>query len=405
MPTWPKENKSDLAIKFVLFWLSPFFAAVYSLKTLNRWSSYVVFFLFAIFFGMAFTIDFNNSLAILLDGERYIQKFYNYVDNPYSYYYEGLNSFLSFKEGKKDFYYDTIAFFVSRYTNNYHWVFFICSGLFAYFALKTFRFFTIEQCANFSISTTILVFLFMNNHIFGINGVRFWTAAWVAVYIIFQVIRNKNKKYFWLLLLLPFIHGSYWFFIVVFFMIYFLKKFENTWVVLLVISFFISSFSVGFLVDISDSLPPFLQKLVGLYTNEEYVEEVANGGFFVGFFRVVKQIYINVLVFLFIKNRKEIKSNYKTKSLYLFLIPYMAIVNFVMPVPSLGGRFLQLALPIIAYIWLLAFKDRKYKLILYALPFVFLMDLFLMFQRYLLVVDKSFFFTNPFSLIYKYLIL
>lgn len=49
MPTWQKENNHDIILKLVLFLISPFFAFVYSLRTMRTRSSYVVYFLFAIF--------------------------------------------------------------------------------------------------------------------------------------------------------------------------------------------------------------------------------------------------------------------------------------------------------------------------------------------------------------------
>ena len=168
--------------------------------------------------------------------------------------------------------------------------------------------------------------------------------------------------------------------------------------------FFISTISIELVRNIGNLLPPFLEDMVQSYTNEEYIiQKEQEKGFISLFFSYAVIIYINVLVLLFIRNAKAIKDNNKSKSLYLFLLVYMTFVNFSMPIPSLGGRFIILSYPIIAYIWLTNFKDRKYQKILYVMPFVFLFQFYMQFNLYKLVTEPYFYFTSPFYLIYRYL--
>src|SRR5690606_20800874 len=98
-----------------------------------------------------------------------------------------------------------------------------------------------------------------------------------------------------------------------------------------------------------------------------------------------------------------ISVNPKTKNLFSFLLVWMTFVNFTMPIPSLGGRFMLLSYPIIAYIWLVNFKDVKYKKVLYVMPFVFLMSFYGQLRLYSLILEPIFYFSSPFYLIYKYL--
>ena len=407
MSVWQKENRYDKAAKIVLFLISPFFSFLYSLRTMNTRSSYVVFFLFAVFFGMAFSVS-NTRTEGSIDGISYRAYFEEYKYISANYYFEGLNEFLTFDEGKKDYYFDTVAFYVSRITDNYHVMFMVFAIIFAFFSLKTFKLFITDNKFDISFASFILAYLFMANQIFNINGMRFWTAAWVGVYALFQIFGKKNKRYFLLLLLTPFFHGSFWIFIAVVVLAYLLMKFNKVWVVLFFISFFVGSIAVELLQETSDLLPAFMQRMIASYTDADYIQLRNEGG--TGFYWVSKlfstlvRFYMNFMVYLFIRNSKIIKANPKTKSFYLFLLVYMTFVNFTMAVPSLGGRYMTLAYPLIDYIWLVNFKGVKYKKFLYSMPVIFLFSFYGWIRYYLIVLDFEFFVSSPFYLIYNYLI-
>lgn len=204
MAVWQKENDLDKAIKLILFLISPFLAFVYSLRRMKTKSSYVVFFLFAVFFGMAFTINLNSGF----DSIRYVEQFEEYQHVTHLEFMNDFAGFLNFDEGKKDFYFDTVAFYTSRFTDNYHFLFMFFSIVFAFFMLKSFRFLTAEKKFNLSLASFILAYWFVNNDIFNINGVRFWTAAWIGIYAIFQIFQRNDKRYWLLVLVTPFFHGS-----------------------------------------------------------------------------------------------------------------------------------------------------------------------------------------------------
>ena len=76
----------------------------------------------------------------------------------------------------------------------------------------------------------------------------------------------------------------------------------------------------------------------------------------------------------------------------------------MMFVPSLGNRFIQLSYPIIAYIWLVIFKDEKYNRFILFLPLVFMWDIQKVLSYYFQVLDFWFYFSSPIYLIYKYII-
>jgi len=130
---------------------------------------------------------------------------------------------------------------------------------------------------------------------------------------------------------------------------------------------------------------------------------VGTGFYWLGqIFKYSERFYINLLVWLFIRNSKTIFNNPKTKALFPLLLVWMSFVNFTMPIPSVGNRFILLAYPVIAYIWLVNFKGVKYERVLYAMPFVFLFSFYNQLKLYKLVMDFSFLYSSPFYLLYKY---
>lgn len=410
MTGWQKEEKIDKALKIFLFLVSPLVAALYALRNIKTKSSFVTFFLFAIFFGLSFTVESGKTAESRFDGASYREKFDRYINYGELLYYSRLKEYVEFEEGHKDFYFDTIAFFTSQLTHNYHFLFFIFAAVFAYFALKSFRFLTSEPNFTTSLSCLILAYLFMSNQIFNINGVRFWTAAWIGVYCIFQLIKNGDKRYLWLALLTPFVHSAFFLFVVVLLFGYFFKKLNHKlWVFLFLVSFLASNLSVELVRSVSDYLPPFLKRTAESYTDESYIGEVDNKGsgfiWVTEIFKFLVRAYMNLMVWLFIKNSKMILSNPKTSRLYPFLLIWMVFVNFTMPIPSLGGRFMMLAYPIIAYIWLVNFKGVKYQRLLFAMPIVFVFSFYTQAILYFKVLEPEFYISSPFYLIYKYLII
>ncbi|PZD76611.1 EpsG family protein [Mesonia sp. K7] len=409
MNSWQSEEKTDQAIKIILFLISPFIATFYALRNLKTRSSFLIFFLFAVFFGMSFTVDLGKNESSSFDGASYREKFERYI-----YYYNetdfitSLDNFLYLNEGAKDYYFFSLSYFVSQITNNYHVLFMVIAIVFAFFALKSLKFLVLEKNFQTNFGGFVLLSLFMINDIFNINGVRFWTAAWVGVYCIFQIFRNNNKKYFLLAAITPFIHVAFWIFLVVMIGAYFSKKTSKPWIILFFISFLVSNISVELVRGLINILPPVLANMAEAYTDQGYLaEQQSKGSGFIWvteIFRFLVKLYMNVMVALFIHHANTISANPKTKKLFSFLLIWMTFVNFTTPIPSLGGRFMVMAYPIIAYIWLVNFYGKKYQRLLYLMPFVFVMFFYVKVILYKGVTDLSFYVSSPVYLIYKHIL-
>jgi len=397
------SNKTDTLIKVILFLISPFVSFLYSLRNIKSKSSYIVFFLFCVFFGMALTIPENYSG----DASVY-QKRFEYITNyDNTKFLSMLQNYSEFDDGEKDIYFKTTAFIVSRISGNYHTLFCVFAAIFAFFMLKSLRFLTREQEFDNSFIPFLLVTIFiLSNFIFNINGVRFWTASWIGIYSVFQIFINNNKKYFLLACVTPLVHVSFFAFVIILIVGYFTKQYEKFWIFMLFISFILSNIMVNLVSSFGDYLPSFMSNTVSIYTDVDYVKQREEDlVLYARIFSFLRQLMINIVVLLFIRNRKTISSP-TTKNLYFFLIIFTTFVNFVMPIPSFGGRFLALSLPLIAYIWVIAFKNTmQYRPILYLFIVAFSYHFFLQIRGFFKLTEIDFYIFNPFYIINKYLLI
>lgn len=404
---WQNELSSDIFVKSILFLISPLLGFMMAIRRINTKSSFIVFFLFAVFFGLNFETSVGRDEINNGDASVYRWRFEILKDMSQGDVSDVFSAFMSFDDAQnRDIYVPLVAFLTSLISYNYHVFFAILAMVFAFFSLRTLRFFTSELEGRNNLYVLILLYLFaITNSIFNINGCRFWTAAWVAVYSLFQIFRNGNKRYYILAAITPMIHASYWFFLSVLLIAFFLQKATRFWKIFFFASFILSSVSMQLVVDLSSYLPSSLQFLVERYTGE--VELKTN------LYQVIRRIFglastvLTVyMMYLLMKHEKEIKNNPKTNNLYPFLLVWMSICYFVMPIPSLGGRYIVLGSPILAYVWLVTFeKHCKYRNVLLLYPIANLMFIYELICCYIdYSVPMSFYYTSPIYQFYKYII-
>lgn len=407
---WDCEKTNDLALKIILFGISPFFSFIYSFWRLNTKSSFLVFLLTGMFFGMSFTVSPND----IIDGARHRVYFELDYFITFKDYQEIIYNYLTFDNSVKDLYRHTVSFFVSRFTNNYHWYFFIIAIIYGYFSLKSLRYLTSIRYYKLSISFIILIFIFLiQANIFNINGVRFWTAGWVAIYTIFGLFVSKKLKFLFLLLFTPIIHIAFWIIpLLVLCAVLFDKvlRFKSKDIILYnfyFLSFVFSIFSTSVLSTISNRLPSVFSNLISSYLDEDYMSEINDfertmTGMY---FRIAKLIFVNLMMVFLIYHNKLIVRDSNVKLLFFFTLITFSFVNIFMFIPSLGTRFFGFILPFIAFLWGYCFKGEKYKLFLLFVPIVFFRDIYLHYLYFSSVLDPFDFISSPFYLIYNHLII
>ena len=195
-----KVNKSG---KIGLFLLNPFMSAIMSLRNIRDGYSHKLLYAWFLIFGLAFCAVNEN-----IDSYYYAQTFVEESHYSWIEYTREIAYWFSFEGSTKDVYTLTVNYLVGQFSDNYHWVFFIYAIVFGLFYIKSLKIFL--KCSKRSDWLFyILLFMFcFSNPILNINGMRFWTAAWIGVYVGLKLFVEKQYRYLPLLLLMPIIHGS-----------------------------------------------------------------------------------------------------------------------------------------------------------------------------------------------------
>ncbi len=359
-----KPNIRGLILLFFIHPFSSFLLALYNLKSKY---SFTVLLLFFVLFGYTFIAQ--NETA---DSFRYVEDFNYYKEVSANKYQSDIKEYLTFDSTIKDIYTISTYFLISKISDSYHLLFALWSLVFSFFFLKSFRFLIYQKEWNKTLIPIIIAFLFLfSNPITNINGVRFWTAAWIAVYATFEIVINKNLRYVALALITPLIHISYLIYFAVLLVYLFSIKYDKIWAVIFIISFFAGTITLEFVQTYKNILPPLLQNMVFSYTESETALQRIDGLTLPLYARILTSLphyFINLLIFIFIVKSKVIKQNKEAYSGFLFLLVWMSFVNFTMPIPSLGGRYLALGIPFIMYLCLILYKKipQIKRLILFA---------------------------------------
>ena len=297
--------------KFALFFFNPFLSAIVSLINIRDGVSHRILYLWFLVFGIGFSAV-NESA----DSFRYVEEFLVESQYTWAQYVEEVEKWATFDLNIKDIYTLTVNVLVGHFTSNYHWTFLIYAAVFGFFYIKSLKIFLNNQMVDNEIVFYALLFMFcFSNPIFNINGVRFWTSAWIGVYVALNLFVEKNYKTIPLLVLMPLIHGSSVVWIAIVMAALLLSRFQMVAIVLYIASAFVSAVSyLNILNDYSYLLPQFMQHQIWSYTESEWALERMSGisqyGSAYADFLIALPGYFQILLcILLILNRKTINQD------------------------------------------------------------------------------------------------
>lgn len=375
------------------FLFSPVLGIIDAFKNLKSSQARKVLFLFCLCFGFCFSVGTQRtkgssdgiSMRIEFEQNKNIsdEQFGNYI-----------SEYFKFDTGAQDIYIVTISYLVGKISDNYHFFFLALAFVFAFFQLKCLRYFVKEENYSNSLICIILTCLFLWNNIYNINGARFWTASWVSLYCVFKIFHDKKLFYLLLALCIPMIHASYAVFPIILLLALICWKFRNFLIILFCISWFFSSIATDFNFQLPDGLElPFaMSKKLEFYTSDEFINSIGKGtGFYWVslFFKTVSRHFIEFLILIIFLHDKNVQDS-KNLSIIRFMIILATIANFGMIIPTFGGRFFMVNYTLVAYSFLVTFGDSKYKILIYILPFVWLMNIFYLCKDVAEVLDFGF---------------
>lgn len=363
-------NNYNIGDKLKLFLINPCISAISAFKNIRDGVSHKFLYLWFMMFGIGFC-----AMNEAVDSSRYVDDFM--VEHNYSWnqYMDIVREWLTFESDIKDVYTLTVNVLVGRFSDNNHWTYLIYALVFGFFYIKSLRIFLKnERVSNNFVFYSLLFMFCFSNPIFNINGVRFWTAAWIGVYVALNLFVEKDYKKLPLLILLPFIHGSSVIWIVIMGIAFLLSRFQNFTIILYIASAFISAVSfLDVLSDYSYIFPQFMQNQIWSYTeSDDALRKMAKGGQFgvayADFLISLPRYFQILLSLLLIKNREEINKNKHAGHLMSIMLALAAITNFLSGIPSMG-RFQYFVIPLLVIVWAKNYKVLcKYDKYFYAVP-------------------------------------
>lgn len=369
--------------KLTLFLLNPFLSAISSLKDIRDGVSYRFLYLWFLVFGIGFC-----AVSEAADSFRYVEDFM--IESRYSFaqYMAEIRDYLTFESNIKDIYTLTVNYIVGQFTNNYHWTYLLYAAVFGYFYIKSLKIFLRHQRVTNDIVFYVLLFMFCySNPIYNINGVRFWTSAWIGVYVALNIFVEKDYKKTPLLVLMPLIHGSSVIWVAIMGAAFLMRRFQKVVIVLYIASLFVSAVSyLNILSNYSYMLPQFMQNQIWSYTESEMaLRRLAGhseyGAAYADFLIALPGYFLIFLSSLLIINRKEINQNKDASRLLTTMLALAAITNFLSSIPSMG-RFNALVIPLLIIVWSSNYTIlSKYDKYFYAVPFIYAYSLLYWFRR------------------------
>ena len=357
----------------ILFFLNPFLSAIVSLKNIRDGVSHRILYLWFLVFGIGFCA--MNEAA---DSFRYVEEFMMESQYTWGRYLQEVKEWATFESNIKDIYTLTVNVLVGKFTSNYHWTYLIYAAVFGFFYIKSLKIFLKHQMVKKEIVFYALLFMFCySNPIFNINGVRFWTAAWIGVYVALNLFVERKYRMIPLLILMPLVHGSSVIWVVIMLAAIILSRFQKVTIGLYLASSFVSAVSYLIILnDYSDMLPQFMQNQIWSYTESEMaLERMAGisqyGAAYADFLIALPGYFQILLSILLILNRKEINQNKEAGVLMTVALALAAITNFLSGIPSMG-RFQAFVIPFLVIVWSMNHDVlKKYDKIFYAIPILY----------------------------------
>lgn len=414
MLVWCKEDKYDVILKVVGFLISPLLGILTSIYRINTRSSFFILFLIYLSFGFALTTPNVEKADFDYDVVRYRSWFEQEALNGNAEFAAELTEWTENFVGH-DIFLPVIMFVVSRFTTNYHFLYLVVAFIFAFFFLKSLRYFVSANNYKFSLSCLLLLFVFSlaggPNHF---EWTRWSWANWIAMFSLFKIFVDGRHWYILLLLFTCIVHGSFVVMIPILVLVLFVRRFHKYVPVLLILSLLLSKFFLKVAVWF---VPIIFGDKFGKYIDSEYIFQFNYGGTGLMWLERLLNFCLlllnTVVVLLFSKHFDDKIKSTKYERLYYVLVSLTLFVNFTIDIPDVGKRFILMVYPLLAYIFLSCFYEQRFRNVIYGYAGFILLCL-LTFNRfyllpclpdYLHLWEPEFYFVSPIYSFVKYLVL
>ena len=350
-----KKKSVNSSAAFILTLLLPFVGLITSLRHWRQPWAKNVFWIACVYLGAVFIyLPEGTILGDGADGGRYVLMMQEIRNLGLSIETVLIRHLVS---GELDFYYPVVAYFVSLFTDNGHFLFTVFAFVFGFFYSRNI-WYVLERLPKRKFGWLIILvsLYFLVCPISGINGVRMWTALHIYVYAVMPYLWERDKSKLWLLIFAPLVHFSFIVADAIAFAFVLLPDrfkspnslFQKISLLVFVVTMFVSSLNLTSLNSTVETYAPeaYGDRVDGYLndelaaTNEEFNSEK---NWYVTASGVIHQWCCNLLVILMFplvrNNSNECKG---LMNLYLFVLLLGSAANVLTLIPS-GGRFQTLA--------------------------------------------------------------
>lgn len=331
----------------------PQLGLAYGIKKLNTLFGRNSIWLFTIFYASCFVITSETTG----DAARYAEELKLMYDQEEV---RSLSKILTFQNGNTDLYQPLITYFVSIFTKSYKLLYVIFGTVLGFFYSRNIAYIIRGTLGSPGVIGIFLILLFsFQVHIgMALNGVRMWTAAHVLIYGLINLFYLSNKKGYIFILLTVLIHYSFIFPVI---LVFFYKSTKNviprkTYLILFILSFFISKIDLATGRTFVSYLPTVFASSAGAYVNEVHEDKLTNESsnnvqkkhWSVNAGKTTKLGLVFIITFL-AYFRSNIRSYKFLESLFFFGLLFYSLSNLFSAIPS-AGRFFIIAELIIFFI-------------------------------------------------------
>jgi hypothetical protein len=349
---------------FLLFFIWPFLAFITAIVNYKQKEAKKIVFLFLIYYGLSFVVAQTG-----MDSYQYVKRFQYNATLPFSDFFKIVGGLYS-SDTSVDILEPFISFVVSRFTNDYRFLFAAYATLFGFFYLKSINLLHKSYQENPGLNALIfMAFFVVVIPITSINAPRMWIAAWIFFYGAYHVVIYRKVSYFLLTFAACLMHWSY-ILVNVVLVIYFLAGNRNyIYFPLVVISFIFPSGLIPFFTWASGNSGAALQLRYSGYSSEDYsisvMEDVQQTRWFVNFSNDIIFYYLLIVLTIIYFTHRDLMNRKAEKNLFGFILLFLVFVNFGAPFPDFARFKIIFLLFATLYIfrYLLKLQERKINLL------------------------------------------
>lgn len=331
----PSYSRKYIALLFLLNPLLSLWVAIkrYKLKK-YRWVVYCV----AGFVG--FTLNFSMESA---DGFRHTEDFANATRLSWGDFLMQLKIILERSTYTVDYYVTVINFLVSRIFSDPSYVFAVHALIFTFFYLKVINLAYDEFGGKYRLQQLFLFGLIFLFPITQLNALRYPIALWVWSYGTLYYLKSGQLRYLLITASASLVHFGISPATMVVLGYHFLGKRTSFYFYFYIISFFVAIMvSFDDFINLTEGLGAGIEKRASGYASDEYLERRIEGLTNVNWYVIWRYKLFNWfitfgIVYLYFTRRK-LRFDEFQETLLAFIFLYASYINFVIDIPSFGGR-------------------------------------------------------------------